>query len=419
MAFISIGVTLLLTPFAFMYSLAGFIVFPSGWRKYFPFYIITISVLAYSYNPVGSPDLVRYFAMLDDCRSLSFKETINYFHDGLICNNFMFWFFGHLGDNNLLTCFSVTVVYSIATFITCDLAELNNETKSIPAVLLYQLLTLPFISIANNIRNVLAFSIIVFAAYQEIVKKRRNLYILLLYLIPCFLHTSAVILVVFRLLIIVITPKNRTLALSIIFILPMLINLLYSNIGIVTGMSSIARVIRSAIIKGYWYLNDKDTTEWARSVAQSGTSRATRFLLMVLVSMMIILIYNNTRKQLELYECRNFNSYLLMISIMTLACNIFTTPHYWRFAAACNIMSSTALIPALKEKKRKRGPTNIALTVLFCGMFISFMLYIRSSRYNTNYIDLFSGFLINNIYVVICNVIKGIYNFNEYELIKL
>ena len=58
MAFISIGVTLLLTPFAFMYSLAGFIVFPSGWRKYFPFYIITISVLAYSYNPVGRPDIL-------------------------------------------------------------------------------------------------------------------------------------------------------------------------------------------------------------------------------------------------------------------------------------------------------------------------------------------------------------------------
>ena len=90
------------------------------------------------------------------------------------------------------------IVYGVAFYITCDVAEEYNAQSTIPAVIAIQGCMLPFFSIISNVRNVTAFSLIVLAVYLDTVKKKRNPVVLILYILPVFIHSSAIILVLLR-----------------------------------------------------------------------------------------------------------------------------------------------------------------------------------------------------------------------------
>ena len=407
MVVLSIGLLFLLTPLVWVYSVAGLSLSPSHWRKYIPYYIIAIAIVAYSYNPVGAPDLVRYFEMLDKSSNMTLAQVNEYFHDGLVIKNSIFWFFGHLGDNHLLPAFSVGVVYGVATYITCDLAENYEVTKWIPVILLYQFMVLPLISITNNIRNIFAFSLIILATYLDSVKKKRNIWVLALYILPCFVHTSGVILIFFRVLAIV-AKKIKIPALCAGIFLSTIINWLYVNIRIFAGTGGVNTIIRSLITKGYWYINDKETTAWARTVAASGTSQAIRFVMMTVMLIFIVLIYYNAKKQYEKSSCSTFSTFMYLVCIIALACNAITTPQYWRFAAACNIMSAAVFIPILKNWKKSQKYIRIIVMLLTVCMVMLFALYVRSSSYNTNFGDLLGNVFLNNIYVITYRFLRGL-----------
>ena len=109
-------------------------------------------------------------------------------------------------------------------------------------------------------------------------------------------------------------------------------------------------------LKAYWYLHDKDSTEWARQVSRSQYYKLNRIIMVALALVIIGLICFGILKYTKSTD-RKFSNYLFLISIMTVACSWFTTPHYWRFSAVSMTAIGAILIPIYKTKSLN----NIAL----------------------------------------------------------
>ena len=248
-----------LTPMMAIYAGVGLICSPKKWRKYLPFCILPIGIIAYCYNPLTSADLVRYIAMVEQCRDLTVYETFRYFDDGLVVKNIIFWALSKLDDPHFLPALSSATVYGIAGYITCDTADIWHCERYIPLVLVCQSFLLPFFTITSNVRNICAFSLIILAVYLDTEKKKRNILVLALYIGPCFIHTSAWILVVLRMLVFLI-KRFKSWVLFSVFFLPVITNIMYQFRGrVLTRSTTINTIINQSIIKAYWYLNGADS----------------------------------------------------------------------------------------------------------------------------------------------------------------
>ena len=78
------------TPLVLMYSILGISIQPSKWRKYYKYLIISIAVISYSYNPIGTPDLVRYYELVNLTHGSTLMQAINILNDGLYAENILF-----------------------------------------------------------------------------------------------------------------------------------------------------------------------------------------------------------------------------------------------------------------------------------------------------------------------------------------
>lgn len=350
------------SPLCGLYAAVGLIKDSYRWKKYFPFFVLTVFMFSYSYIPPYEMDLTRYFDMVRDiAKAENFMDVISYQDDGLIVRNIVFWIIGKTEDVYLLPAISNSIVYGIAGYITCDTASEYNVQKQIPIYLLFQLSLMPFFSIISNVRNVCAFSLIILASYLDIIKEKRSMGVLLLYILPCFIHTSGIIVLLFR-VVSKIAMRFKSAFIYIAVALPMIINLLYN---IITGLSiggSIGRVLNTIVVKGRNYSNfdDRGLSTYEQNLLVSSYAKVQRLYMMGFAVLMIIIILIIAKKFLNLSSKREvFNAFLFLICIMTIACWIFVAPHYWRFYTAAVIMCSSVLIPMLINKNNWSKPLKV------------------------------------------------------------
>jgi hypothetical protein len=394
-------VVLALPPVALAFSIYGLWKNASKWKIYLSFLVISLSLIAYSYEPIGSPDLERYFEMVEACSNMTLEGALEYFSDAMIVKTIVFWMIGRLGMPHLLPALSVGIVYGVAGYITCDTAVRFRAERYIGIVILFQIMMLPFISTTNNVRNICAYSLILLAAYKDLVKRQRTVGVALLYILPCFIHATGIVLLALR-LVYIILKKQKWLALVSVFLIPTAIEVAYQNRSMIRFTGNIGTMLQTVIIKAYWYMND-ETSEWAVMVSARPSEHINRFFLMAVAAVMCLLIISMGKKKNDVFrENRNFTSYLFLRCLLVLASNIFTVPHYWRFSAATMVASGGLLIPLLKDTEQQtvRQPETYVLHGLLACMLFGVFIQTWSSRYIVDYADLFAASCINNIFVV-------------------
>lgn len=401
------------TPLLLLYSMLGIGFAPRKWRKYLPFIVLGIGLISYSYPPKIEGDLTRYFQMAEDVGKLTFNESFGYFgknenfDGGLWGSIIVFWAVGKIGLVHILPMITACIVYGIAFYISCDTAEQYEAYDIIPKVMIFQFSMLPFFSVVGNIRNISAFALIMLAVYLDTVKNKKNIGIFLLYVLPCFIHTSAVVLILLRLSL-ALSSKLKFLFLIIIFLFPTMIELLYSNLARITVGGSIGSIIRNFSMKAYWYLHDKDSTEWARQVARSRYQKLNRLVLLAFAIMIITMLCFDLLKNVRQSQ-KKFLTYLFLIAIMTVACSWFTTPHYWRFSAVSVVAVGSLMVPLLKKQYLSRGNHMvIQLSAMFFGL-LGVLLQIWQFQYNVDIFEWFGNILLNNFYTVVIQMLGGLF----------
>ena len=404
---ISCFVCLAITPLMWLYSILGFAYAPTRWRKYLPFYVLTIFVCAYSYDPVAIIDLTGYFESVETCSKVTFIDVLNIYGDGLVIRNIFFWIIGKMGLPHLLPAITTSIVYGISSYITCKTADKFDADEWIFSVLLFQMMLLPFNSIVSNIRNICAFSLIVLGVFLEFIEGKPFWKVLPLYVIPCFYHVSSIILVLLRIVIPWARKKVVPISLGVILV-PFVIQFLYKRISFISFSGYLGDSIRLLIRKLYSYMTV--FSETAERVLNSGYYSATKAVMLPCLIVLIFMIILLRKEKIEKDEKnRDFTNYVLFICLLAVVSGvIFIVPNYWRMACAAIVGYPIVLIPLLKQANRRFSVLTTSLGFVACFMGLRFILDIYRGFQNVEPSEFIVLMLENNVYSILLQFFRSI-----------
>lgn len=327
------------SPLAIMMAWIGLYKDPKHASRYAWLYIYGIFIVSYCFVPDHTLDVSRYWEQIDLLRGFTLSEVIAFLKDGLLIENFIFWCFSKVDIPHLLPALSTTIVYGVSIYIIVDVCKRYKGYNALFYAVLFQTLLFPYLSIEANVRNICTFAIGTFAAYRELVQKKRDLITLAGYILPFFMHKTGIIIFIVRLLVIVF-KKAVVPAVSIVVLLPSIITLAYNNVNIITIPGSIGIVLRKLIVSSNNYLIGG--SDYAERLAQ-GHAYIIKYSTMAVIIVQAILLYRYYKEHLDddLLELAVFTFLLTMVSLAT---SVFDTPAYWRFAMAGNISFGAFLI---------------------------------------------------------------------------
>lgn len=333
---------------------------PSKWKRLLPVYLFCIFVFAYCITPSYVNDLTRYMMQMERFAHSGLLEVFETQADALYVTNTIFWLFGKMQAYHFVPAIATTIVYGVSAYIICDYAEKHELSKYIPMAFVLEFCMLPFFSIVNNVRNVTAFGIGVYAAYYELEKGKRNFWTLFLYIVPIFIHKTGFLILLIRL----VTPLFKRLkifAFGIVFLLPISIEYAFNHIGVFSFGGTFGTIVRRFIISAHNYLLGE--SDYAAAVRASAGSAITRVVVFAFLLIMVWLIFKDSRK----YFDRGFMTFTLLLCVFSFACNVFDTPAYWRFAIAAVCCCGPILLRFLSGQVVSKRDTQL-ITLMLLGL---------------------------------------------------
>lgn len=359
------------------------------WRKYV--FCLALFAWAYAYSVVpvfvggeeNGPDLARYFADVQilgkynffDALEVGFRDKFCYVH------LFLAWLAGICGDEHLLPAFTVFVVYYVGLYILCYVAnDFSIKKKYLFYYLLFMILAAPFYSVVSNIRNVFAFCVVGLAVFRDVYLRKRNFLTLLLYVVPPFIHISAIVLIGLR-LVLPLLNRFRLLATISLMISFKIINVLYEGYLDALEGNTVLDFLRAVVVKAYIYFNGAVAEDWINVVSKTKLFWIERYVYFAILSILCAGAYYIFLRRLT-FELQNNNkakfdvliqfiSFTYFVGITSLACWPMATPCYWRFCTAFIMFGGCIYLPIMQNGLLwiRQIVNCIFLFVLPCMMF--------------------------------------------------
>ena len=387
-------------------AVIGLIRDPANWRRYGAFFVYFIFIAAYSYEPTGTPDLVRHFEYIEQCAHLTFSQTIRNYNSFMPIESFMYWSCAKLQMPHLLPGLAALCIYSVLFYITGTTAEYYHKVSKIKYIILLQLLMLPFISIISNTFNILSFALVSYSVYRDVVERKRNVLTYAIYVIACLTHVAGLVLVLLRILI---SPakKHKILVVLGLFLVSTIINYSFQNLSKI-NLGFFGAILRLLISRVYWYLNDPLQSEYSIRIAKSLAQRIDRYTMCSLAILFMVRLYQIHDED---EKRNNFATFIFMVCSLTLAMFPATTPQYWRSAACTMIMVAAIVLPNIHERYRIQVIANRAFFWLLpVYMVMGLALQIWNSRYIIDYGQVASGVICTNIYSILYRFVVNFFS---------
>lgn len=309
---------------------------PNSFRKHFLLYALVIGMMAYCYEPTYEIDLSRYFYQLDYCRTIPFSQAFTWAKDGFVVKNLLFWIISRLGDNHILPLLSMTTIFGVATYICIDSTK-ESDIRPFK-ILAVQLMLLPLYNTLSNVRNVVAFALIILAVYRDLVYKKRNIITILLYILPCFIHMAGLAMVLIR-MILPLVKKKPYLGLILTLGIPTASIALFERVGHVNFPGNLGKIVSRAIWKAY--SSTVNTSDYAATIRESGYFKACRIVMFPVCLILLLVVIQQLRSDRKEYrEYKTFCGILIAITMIWIALG---TVKYWVFAFAVIIASGPVL----------------------------------------------------------------------------
>ncbi len=351
---------------------------------------IIFGIFGYSmYFNGKETDLTRYYDIVNLMSNYSLKSILLKETDLLYTKDLLFYFVSRINDVNILSFIVGFIIYGITFYILFDSIENSTRKFKTYEIFLMGIICIGIISpysIIGNVRCITAYSIISLAAYRDLVKRKRNLLTLLLYLIPIGLHTSAVIIIFIRIVSQLLKSFNK-IALLVALLLPNIIDFTYEHIKF--GMGYIGEILNNAISKAYYYLHWTEGG-WASKIESSISNSFFRisgsiFLIAIII---IILAFNHNKKNQDDKKTSTnlMVNYLLFVAILALGTLTIKTGAFWRFESIVVLFSPVIFVNVLENN------SNLNKYMKFIYLFGIVMLLINVVYQVRNLTEL--GFLI-------------------------
>lgn len=333
---------------------------------------------AYWFIPNGEMDLTRYFLQLSNYSNLSWNTFLDLVlgKSTLVIQDLLFYGIAKTNNFHLLPAIVIFIVYFIVFYMITDFSNRNEiSSRNMMRVIVFTLCVLPFSSLVSNIRNVLAFSIFILAGYREFEQKDKGLLTYLLYILPLFIHTSTLALLIIRFLVNTYDlSKRRRHVISIGFIIS---TFFIGNISNLIGILPFSnKIVYSFIRKADYYVNETGT-DYAIYLQTNLFARLqkTYFISVVIFLFLIILLISKYMKKdereinkLETNNKRMLSFYsLICLTVIGTAPIVLTV--YFRFTLPVIMLSFLILlrIDMLVLNKAYKQLISIGVFVLSIG----------------------------------------------------
>ena len=241
------------------------------------------------------------------------------------------------------------------------------------------------------------------ASYLDLYKHKRNIGVLLLYVLPIFMHKTGIIILVLR-VIIPLLKRAYAVALVMIFGLAGLITFAYSHISLVIIGGAVGEIIRKLIRSSYSYLLGE--SQYAERIRNSLGATITRYTVFALLVLMIFFYLKKFRSNKEVADI-DFMGYL--ICIVSLSCNAIDTPAYWRFAATYFLLAPS-LLYSFYRKDLFDGLVNIVLKYLI-DIYLVFYFLLQIYRASIDWGSTVQTLLFTNAYSILLFLLRTAFAF--------
>lgn len=304
-------------------------------------------------------DLTRYYELIRQMNGLSLNMILSKDTEFLYTKDILFYLVNLTGDVNILAFIVGFITYGITFYVLFDMIKKSKREFKIYEVFLLGIISIGIISpysIIGNVRCVLAYSIVTLAIYREFVQEKRNILTYILYIIPIGLHSSAIIIIVIRIISKLFKSLNK-LALLLALMLPKIIDFTYSNIRF--NMGTIGNIFNNAINKSYYYLHWTEGG-WANEIENSVSNVFFRFVgLIFLLFIIYIIIFSNRIKDKKdntnndkVIIKDSMINYLLFVAIVALGTLSIKTGAFWRFESIVVLFSPVIFVKLLENDKK-------------------------------------------------------------------
>ena len=356
MCYLILMLSIAIPPIGIIGGLYGLYKNFQNWRIFVFCIALGIASVAYCYYPKGDPDLVRYIEYITSLRGVSLADALTYGFRGET-NTFMFsafcWLAAQINDPHIIPALSSFFVYFCGMNVACKLSEDLDINRGVTLTyILFILLSLNAYSIFNNVRNIFAFTIISYAFFRDVYLHKRNALTIILYIFPVFIHQSAVLLILVR-LVLFIVPKMRKAMLIVVLFLKPIIHIAY---GVAIKFSSgnvIISLIKTLIIRAEVYYNDTSSS-WGLYIQNILSFKVERVLnigFTVIIGMLILYLTRKERTGKTRIEKKTLvlMDYSYVLCILTISCWPMLSPTYWRFYSVAVLFSAVVFYTVSKN----------------------------------------------------------------------
>lgn len=322
--------------------------FPENFKKmYIPIAFIA-ATCGYALILRGEYDLTRYFYQLDYYTGASLSYILEQGNGTSYTKDIWFYFVKLTGNVHMLPYMSALGVYGLVSYVIFDCINRSEREFTVAEVcelLLIALFVISPFSIINNIRCVFSYVIISFATYRDLVQKKKNLLTYVLYIIPIGLHSSAIVILLFRILQVLVKKLGRGIAIVAAFV-PTFITFFYEHIDLF-GSSLIGLTFSNAINMAYAYLNDAiDVNPGIFDFINR--AYGTFFIVLIIILLFVAKSYVRKNKNLKDPFYEPMVSYLYLVGIGALGCLYIVAGAFWRFEAVVVLFSPLIFVPLME-----------------------------------------------------------------------
>ena len=375
----------------------------------FPFGMI-FGTFGYSIQLTSkTSDLQSYLSQIEAMRPYTFGEVMARNTDGLYLQDGLFYFVSRCGNEHVLPFIVGFIIYSIVFYVLFDMIGRSKRTYRVWEVALLALIMIGVLSsytIIGNTRCVLSFVLITFAVYRDMIQKKKNIWTLLLYILPVWLHSAAIVIIFIRLLAILFQKfeKVKWIILCAVLLFPTIIDFLYTYVaGAFSGL--VGSVVSGAINKAYYYLH-WTSGGWATQIESSLHSNLIKIFGTIFLIMIIILIFkkipnDGAKKRKSLYG-EPMIGFLFLIAVLALGCLYIKTGASWRFEAIVVLFSPVILVQAIDNHVLNRK------YFYLMSAYVA-MLFVMNFRYQTSN-ELVLDYITTPGLEIICELLKGVLN---------
>lgn len=180
------------------------LLFPFIGKRYLKIYFfvvaLTLATIAFFFQPSTDMDLYRHYQTIDAFKiyGWDYVKSTDIFKT-LPVYGMYFYLISLLPFKGFLPAVTVFITYFLFFSLIYKISRDHNIKKSyIMITFFFFMFGIDYLSVISGIRNMLAFSIFTYFLYIDLVEQNHKLLCFLIYISLCFLHSSIIILILFR-----------------------------------------------------------------------------------------------------------------------------------------------------------------------------------------------------------------------------